>query len=234
MILLDMQAKSLQWAPSPGLRVGVETSSLSQLAAVNLPGGASVNSLKARGLFVVKAMEVEGSRTASLNRHAESSDKNGSLLSSVGNSTNIKWHECSLNKTDRQELLKQKGCVIWITGLSGSGKSTVACALGGSLYRRGKLSYSLDGDNVRHGLNHDLSFKADDRAENIRRIAWFLLTEGIVMPAVQCYLLETSLRCLWTFHSKFVRLETRKAYISLHVQGKSKVLLGLMIHMSNR
>ncbi|KAM1382493.1 hypothetical protein ACFX2F_034961 [Malus domestica] len=168
MILRDMQAKSLQWAPSPGLRVGVETSSLSQLAVLNLPGGASVNGLKARGLFVVKAMEVEGSRTASLKGHA--GNKNGSLLSSVGNSTNIKWHECSLNKTDRQKLLKQKGCVIWITGLSGSGKSTVACALGGSLYHRGKLSYILDGDNVRHGLNCDLSFKAEDRAENIRRI----------------------------------------------------------------
>ncbi|KAM1421074.1 hypothetical protein ACFX2I_003379 [Malus domestica] len=174
MILRDMQAKSLQWAASPGLRVGLETppssSSWSQLAVVNLHGGASVNSLKARGLFVVKAMEVEGSKTASLNGHAGSSDKNGSLLSLVGKSTNIKWHECSLNKTDRQKLLKQKGCVIWITGLSGSGKSTVACALGGSLYRRGKLSYVLDGDNVRHGLNRDLSFKAEDRAENIRRI----------------------------------------------------------------
>ncbi|KAL9258565.1 Adenylyl-sulfate kinase, chloroplastic-like protein [Drosera capensis] len=85
-------------------------------------------------------------------------------------SSNIKWHKCSVGKLDREGLLNQRGCVIWITGLSGSGKSTLACALSRSLHSRGKLTYVLDGDNVRHGLNHDLSFKAEDRAENIRRI----------------------------------------------------------------
>ncbi|KAJ4914076.1 hypothetical protein Rs2_08697 [Raphanus sativus] len=83
---------------------------------------------------------------------------------------NIVWHESSICRCDRQELLQQKGCVIWITGLSGSGKSTVACALSKALFERGKLTYTLDGDNVRHGLNRDLTFKADDRTENIRRI----------------------------------------------------------------
>nr|XP_043631653.1 adenylyl-sulfate kinase 3-like [Erigeron canadensis] len=83
---------------------------------------------------------------------------------------NILWHKCSVDKMDRQELLNQKGCVIWITGLSGSGKSTVACALIRALHAQGKLTYVLDGDNVRHGLNCDLTFKAEDRAENIRRI----------------------------------------------------------------
>lgn len=97
--------------------------------------------------------------------------ENGKVkTSTVGNSSNIAWHNCSVGKKDRQELLNQKGCVIWITGLSGSGKSTVACALGHSLHARGKLAYILDGDNCRHGLNRDLSFKAEDRAENIRRI----------------------------------------------------------------
>ncbi|KAJ8763561.1 hypothetical protein K2173_002444 [Erythroxylum novogranatense] len=98
--------------------------------------------------------------------------KNGnpSSLSTVGNSTNVKWHECSVGKSERQSLINQKGCVVWITGLSGSGKSTVACALSQILCQRGKLSYILDGDNVRHGLNRDLSFKAEDRAENIRRV----------------------------------------------------------------
>ncbi|KAG9140920.1 hypothetical protein Leryth_010444 [Lithospermum erythrorhizon] len=91
-------------------------------------------------------------------------------VSTHGNSTNILWHDCNVNKTDRQQLLQQKGCVIWITGLSGSGKSTVACALSRSLYARGKLAYVLDGDNVRHGLNSDLGFIAEDRAENIRRV----------------------------------------------------------------
>ncbi|CAH8325913.1 unnamed protein product [Eruca vesicaria subsp. sativa] len=83
---------------------------------------------------------------------------------------NIMWHESSICRCDRQQLLQQKGCVIWITGLSGSGKSTVACALSKALFERGKLTYTLDGDNVRHGLNRDLTFKAEDRTENIRRI----------------------------------------------------------------
>lgn len=96
--------------------------------------------------------------------------KDALKTSTVGNSTNIAWHKCAVEKSDRQELLRQKGCVIWITGLSGSGKSTLACALCRGLHARGKLAYILDGDNVRHGLNRDLSFKAEDRAENIRRI----------------------------------------------------------------
>ncbi|XP_014510158.1 adenylyl-sulfate kinase 3 isoform X2 [Vigna radiata var. radiata] len=96
--------------------------------------------------------------------------KNLPQMSNVGNSTNILWHDCPIQKQDRQQLLQQKGCVIWLTGLSGSGKSTIACALSRSLHSRGKLSYILDGDNIRHGLNHDLSFRAEDRSENIRRI----------------------------------------------------------------
>ncbi|OAY39303.1 adenylyl-sulfate kinase 3 [Manihot esculenta] len=96
--------------------------------------------------------------------------KSHNSLSKIGNSTNIKWHECSIDKNDRQNLLNQKGCVIWITGLSGSGKSTVACCMSKILTQMGKLTYILDGDNIRHGLNSDLSFKAQDRAENIRRV----------------------------------------------------------------
>ncbi|KAL1211550.1 Adenylyl-sulfate kinase 3 [Cardamine amara subsp. amara] len=91
-------------------------------------------------------------------------------MSTVGNSTNIFWQESSIGKTERQQLLNQKGSVVWITGLSGSGKSTLACSLSRELYTRGKLSYILDGDNLRHGLNKDLGFKAEDRVENIRRV----------------------------------------------------------------
>ncbi|XP_010463950.1 PREDICTED: adenylyl-sulfate kinase 4, chloroplastic [Camelina sativa] len=87
-----------------------------------------------------------------------------------GKQKNIVWHDCPVSKSDREGLIKQKGCVIWITGLSGSGKSSLACALSRALHNRGKLSYILDGDNVRYGLNSDLSFKAEDRAENIRRV----------------------------------------------------------------
>ncbi|KAK4416333.1 Adenylyl-sulfate kinase, chloroplastic [Sesamum alatum] len=98
------------------------------------------------------------------------SGKNKVEITTVGDSSNIVWHKSSVEKSDREELLNQKGCVIWITGLSGSGKSTLACALSHALHARGKLSYILDGDNCRRGLNSDLSFKAEDRAENIRRI----------------------------------------------------------------
>ncbi|RYR53994.1 hypothetical protein Ahy_A06g029250 isoform E [Arachis hypogaea] len=90
-------------------------------------------------------------------------------MSTITNSTNIFWQECQIGKPDRQKLLNQKGCVVWITGLSGSGKSTLACSLGRELHTRGKLSYVLDGDNLRHGLNKDLGFKPEDRTENIRR-----------------------------------------------------------------
>uniref|UniRef100_A0A0E0MHH0 Adenylyl-sulfate kinase n=1 Tax=Oryza punctata TaxID=4537 RepID=A0A0E0MHH0_ORYPU len=92
------------------------------------------------------------------------------MTSTVGKSTNIRWHDCPVNQLDRQKLLNQKGCVVWITGLSGSGKSTLASALSRELHSRGNLTYVLDGDNLRHGLNKDLSFKAEDRAENIRRV----------------------------------------------------------------
>ncbi|XP_073151124.1 adenylyl-sulfate kinase 3-like isoform X1 [Henckelia pumila] len=91
-------------------------------------------------------------------------------MSSVVNPTNIFWHECPIAKADREKLLNQQGCVVWITGLSGSGKSTLACSLGRQLHSRGKLSYVLDGDNLRHGLNKNLGFSPEHRMENIRRV----------------------------------------------------------------
>ena len=84
--------------------------------------------------------------------------------------TNITWHDHQVNKEERAEQNQQKPCVLWFTGLSGSGKSTVANALEGALFERGRHTYLLDGDNVRHGLNKDLGFSAEDRVENIRRI----------------------------------------------------------------
>ncbi|XP_024985751.1 adenylyl-sulfate kinase 3-like [Cynara cardunculus var. scolymus] len=91
-------------------------------------------------------------------------------MSTMGNPTNVFWHECAVGKAERQKLINQQGCVVWITGLSGSGKSTLACSLDRELHSRGKLSYVLDGDNVRHGLNKNLGFSAEDRTENIRRV----------------------------------------------------------------
>ena len=84
--------------------------------------------------------------------------------------TNVHRHEGDINSTHRNELLGQKGATIWFTGLSGSGKSTVAVALENALHKAGRLSYRLDGDNVRLGINKNLGFSAEDRTENIRRI----------------------------------------------------------------
>lgn len=101
--------------------------------------------------------------------------------------TDITWHDHSITREQREQLLGQSGCVIWFTGLSGSGKSTVANAVDHQLHAMGVKSYLLDGDNVRHGLNASpqilaehgegyakrfgLGFAAEDRQENIRRVA---------------------------------------------------------------
>ena len=84
--------------------------------------------------------------------------------------TNITWHESQTPREDREALLGQRGVTIWLTGLSGSGKSTVAVAAEQALIRRGHAAFVLDGDNVRHGLNQNLGFSPEDRTENIRRI----------------------------------------------------------------
>lgn len=84
---------------------------------------------------------------------------------------NITWHNAHITKEDRSEQKRQKPCLIWFTGLSGSGKSTIANALEQALFKQGFHTYLLDGDNVRHGLNKGLGFTDEDRVENIRRIA---------------------------------------------------------------
>ncbi len=83
---------------------------------------------------------------------------------------NIVWHEGAVPRGMRREKLGAVGCTVWMTGLSGSGKSTIASALEHALVGRGVFAYRLDGDNVRHGLNANLGFSANDREENIRRI----------------------------------------------------------------
>lgn len=84
--------------------------------------------------------------------------------------TNIHWHDGNVTREDKAALLGHKGATLWFTGLSGSGKSTVAVALEKALAVRGVLSYRLDGDNIRHGINANLGFSAEDRQENIRRV----------------------------------------------------------------
>jgi adenylylsulfate kinase len=85
--------------------------------------------------------------------------------------TNITWHGGHIGRPEREALLGQRGATVWLTGLSGSGKSTIAVAVEAALVKRGRLAYVLDGDNVRHGLNKNLGFSPADRTENIRRIA---------------------------------------------------------------
>ena len=84
--------------------------------------------------------------------------------------TNVVWHDGEISREDRYQILRQKGATVWFTGLSGSGKSTIAVALEKALHAMGKLSYRLDGDNVRLGINKNLGFSEEDRKENIRRI----------------------------------------------------------------
>lgn len=85
-------------------------------------------------------------------------------------STNIVWHASEVSKVERQKLNGHKSAILWFTGLSGSGKSTISVELEKQLHDRNLRTYRLDGDNVRHGLNKNLGFSAEDRSENIRRI----------------------------------------------------------------
>ncbi len=88
----------------------------------------------------------------------------------MSNNNNIVWHDHDISKESRAALKQQRPCVLWFTGLSGSGKSTVANAVEAKLYALGRHTYLLDGDNIRRGLNARLGFSNEDRIENIRRI----------------------------------------------------------------
>ena len=92
------------------------------------------------------------------------------MAAATQKATNVTWQEGLVTREDRYQILRQKGATIWFTGLSGSGKSTISAALERALFKRGKLSYRLDGDNVRLGINKNLGFSEVDRRENIRRI----------------------------------------------------------------
>lgn len=100
-----------------------------------------------------------------------------------GRNENIVWHPNKVTREDRQRVLGHKGLVVWFTGLSGSGKSTIAVELEKMLNENGKTAYLLDGDNIRHGINADLGFSDEDRNENIRRIseiAALFLDAGVI------------------------------------------------------
>jgi len=98
--------------------------------------------------------------------------RNSLALSAATHRNNdVHWHDSALNKRDRAATKGQQPCVLWFTGLSGAGKSTIANVVEHKLHQMGFHTYLLDGDNVRHGLNNDLRFSDKDRIENIRRVA---------------------------------------------------------------
>ncbi len=105
---------------------------------------------------------------------------------------NVTWHPGAVSRSDRTTVTGGRGMTIWLTGLSGSGKSSVAARVERVLFRSGRLAYTLDGDNVRHGLNADLGFSAADRAENVRRVgevARLMADAGLVVlvPVISPY-----------------------------------------------
>src|SRR5437870_7197040 len=110
-------------------------------------------------------------------------------MSTAVKATNVTWHEGSVTRQEREQLLGQKGVTVWMTGLSASGKSTIACILEQMLLHQKKHAYRLDGDNIRMGLNKNLGFSAEDRAENIRRIGEVakLFTDAGVI-AITCFI----------------------------------------------
>lgn len=111
----------------------------------------------------------------------------------VDKSSNVVWHQASVSHEERTQLMGHQAAVLWFTGLSGSGKSTVANAVDRLLHQRGVKTYVLDGDNIRHGLNQDLGFSDAERVENIRRIgevaklfvdAGLIVTTAFISPFI--------------------------------------------------
>jgi bifunctional enzyme CysN/CysC len=105
---------------------------------------------------------------------------------------NVRWHPGEVPQTLRNEATNGEGCTVWMTGLSGSGKSTIAHRCEMAVIEAGRPSYTLDGDNLRHGLNTDLGFSANDRTENVRRVgevARLMADAGIVVfvPLISPY-----------------------------------------------
>ena len=110
----------------------------------------------------------------------------------MGTSDNVVWHPTDLDRVERWRSLGAAGATVWLTGLSGSGKSSVAVAVERLLVSSGRPAYVLDGDNLRHGLNGDLGFSAEDRDENVRRVsevARLMADAGVValVPLVSPY-----------------------------------------------
>ena len=171
------------------LKYKVDVDSLEHLAADTL------------ALNEIGVCEIELDRTIAFDPYAENRETGGFILvdritnATVGagminfalrRSANVHWQSIDVDKSSRAALTRQKPCLIWLTGLSGAGKSTIANLVESHLHGRGHHTYLLDGDNVRHGLNKDLGFTDADRVENIRRVgevAKLMLDAGLIVIA---------------------------------------------------
>ena len=126
---------------------------------------------------------------------------------------NLKWHSHKVARREREALLGQKGCVIFLTGISGSGKSSIANEASRMLFDEGRLSYVLDGDNIRCGLNCDLGFSKEDRRENIRRaseVAALFADAGVIVFA--------AFICPYKSMRESARKRIGKGYIEAYVR----------------
>jgi bifunctional enzyme CysN/CysC len=137
---------------------------------LNEVGACNLDTAKAL-VFDPYAENVDTGSFILIDRFTNATVAAGMIEFGLRRATNIRWQELSINKRARAGLKEQKPCVLWFTGLSGAGKSTIANALEKRLHAMGRHTYLLDGDNIRHGLNKDLGFTDADRVENIRRVA---------------------------------------------------------------
>ena len=137
---------------------------------LNEVGSCNLNTAKAL-VFDPYAENADTGSFILIDRFTNATVAAGMIEFGLRRATNIQWQELSIDKGARAGLKEQKPCILWFTGLSGAGKSTIANALEKRLYAMGRHTYLLDGDNIRHGLNKDLGFSDADRVENIRRVA---------------------------------------------------------------
>ena len=162
---------------------------------------------------------------------------------------NVVWHAHPVTAQQREQLHGHRGVVLWFTGLSGSGKSTVAGALEEALHQLGVSTYLLDGDNVRHGLCSDLGFTDGDRKENIRRVgevAKLMVDAGLVVltafisphraerQMVRERVGNVSLRSLWIPLLRPAKRAIRKVYIKKRGPASCGISPGLIQHMNHQ
>jgi bifunctional enzyme CysN/CysC len=171
--LLKLATQTVTATVAP-IKYRVNVNTLEHLAAKKL----DLNDIGVCGLEVSSAIAFESYRDSRvlggfilIDRVTNNTVGAGLLHFALRRSQNVHWQALDVNKAARAGLSHQKPCILWFTGLSGAGKSTIANLVEKQLHADGRQTYLLDGDNVRHGLNKDLGFTDEDRVENIRRVA---------------------------------------------------------------